>query len=76
MTEYIFLYFSTDFWYDEANTRRLTGGMEAAYEIQLYRLRQYGSTIAGIRALVTKGFRGAVMDCVISANEVNKELGK
>ncbi len=35
-----------------------------------------GSTIAGIRALEDKGFRGAVMDCVIATFEKNKELGK
>lgn len=35
-----------------------------------------GSTIAGIRALEDKGFRGAVMDCVMAAYEKNKELGK
>ncbi len=35
-----------------------------------------GSTIAGIRALENKGFRGAVMDCVIATCERNKELGK
>lgn len=35
-----------------------------------------GSTIAGIRALEEKGFRGAVMDCVIATFERNKELGK
>ncbi len=35
-----------------------------------------GSTIAGIRALEHKGFRGAVMDCVIATWEKNKELGK
>ena len=35
-----------------------------------------GSTIAGVRALEQKGFRGAVVDCIIAANEKNKELGK
>jgi len=35
-----------------------------------------GSTIAGVRALEDKGFRGAVMDCVIAAYEKNKMLGK
>ncbi len=35
-----------------------------------------GSTIAGIHALENKGFRGAVMDCVIAAWQKNKELGK
>ncbi len=35
-----------------------------------------GSTIAGIRALENKGFRGAVMDCVIATYQKNKELGK
>ncbi len=34
-----------------------------------------GSTIAGIRALESKGFRGAVMDCVIATYEKNKTLG-
>ncbi len=34
-----------------------------------------GSTIAGIRALEHKGFRGAVMDCVIATCDKNKELG-
>lgn len=35
-----------------------------------------GSTIAGVHALEDKGFRGAVMDCVIAAYEKNKMLGK
>lgn len=35
-----------------------------------------GSTIAGVRALEQKGFRGAVIDCITAANEKNKELGK
>lgn len=35
-----------------------------------------GSTIAGVRTLEDKGFRGAVMDCVIAAYEKNKLLGK
>ena len=35
-----------------------------------------GSTIEGIRALETHGFRGAVMDCLCSAYQKNKELGK
>ncbi len=35
-----------------------------------------GSTIAGVRALEQHGFRGAVIDCIIAANEKNKELGK
>ncbi len=35
-----------------------------------------GSTIAGIRALEEKGFRGAVMDAVIATWEKNKLLGK
>ncbi len=35
-----------------------------------------GSTIAGIRALESKGFRGAVMDCIIAAWQKNKELGQ
>lgn len=35
-----------------------------------------GSTIAGVRVLENKGFRGTVMDCVIAAYEKNKLLGK
>ena len=35
-----------------------------------------GSTIEGIKALETNGFRGAVMDCVTAAYEKNKKLGK
>ncbi len=35
-----------------------------------------GSTIQGIRALEVKGFRSAVMDCVIATYQKNKELGK
>ncbi len=35
-----------------------------------------GSTIAGIRALEDKAFRGTVMDCVIAAYRRNRELGK
>ena len=35
-----------------------------------------GSTIEGIHALEDKGFRGAVMDCIIAAYKKNKELGK
>lgn len=35
-----------------------------------------GSTIAGIRILEQRGFRGAVMDCVSAAYQRNKELGK
>lgn len=35
-----------------------------------------GSTIAGVRVLEQEGFRGAVVDCIIAANEKNKELGK
>ena len=35
-----------------------------------------GSTIVGIQALEDKGFRGAIMDCVIAAYQKNKELGK
>ncbi len=34
-----------------------------------------GSTIVGIQALENKGFRGAVMDCVIATYKKNKELG-
>ena len=34
-----------------------------------------GSTIAGVRALENKGFRGAAMDCVIATYSRNKELG-
>ena len=35
-----------------------------------------GSTIAGVRVLEEKGFRGALMDCIIAAWERNQELGK
>lgn len=35
-----------------------------------------GSTIAGIRQLEDKGFRGAAMDCVMAAYKRNLELGK
>ena len=35
-----------------------------------------GSTIAGIRVLEERGFRGAIMDCVIAAYQKNLELGK
>ena len=35
-----------------------------------------GSTIAGVRVLEQEGFRGAVIDCIMAANERNKELGK
>lgn len=35
-----------------------------------------GSTIAGVRALEEKGFRGAAMDAVIAAFEKTKALGK
>ena len=35
-----------------------------------------GSTIAGVRVLEKKGFRGAAMDAVIAAAEKTKELGK
>lgn len=35
-----------------------------------------GSTIAGVRTLEARGFRGAVMDCVCAAYTKNKELGK
>ncbi len=35
-----------------------------------------GSTIAGVRALESRAFRAAAMDCVIATCEKNKELGK
>ena len=35
-----------------------------------------GSTIAGLRVLEQRGFRGAAMDCVAAAFQKNKELGK
>ena len=35
-----------------------------------------GSTIAGIRELEAKGYRGMLMDCVLAAYRKNKELGK
>ena len=35
-----------------------------------------GSTIAGVRILEQRGFRGAAMDCVCAAFAKNKELGK
>ena len=35
-----------------------------------------GSTIAGVRALEERGFRGAAMDAVIAAVEKTRELGK
>lgn len=35
-----------------------------------------GSTIVGIQALEERGFRGAVIDCITSAYQKNKELGK
>ena len=35
-----------------------------------------GSTIAGVKALEEKGFRGAVMDAVAAAYRRNQELGK
>ena len=35
-----------------------------------------GSTIAGVRILEQRGFRGAAMDCVCAAYAENKELGK
>lgn len=35
-----------------------------------------GSTIVGIQALEEKGFRGAVIDCIISAYQKNLDLGK
>lgn len=34
-----------------------------------------GSTIAGVRILEERGFRGAVMDCVCAAYDKNKKLG-
>ena len=35
-----------------------------------------GSTLAGVAALESAGFRSAVMDCVTAAYKRNKELGK
>ncbi len=35
-----------------------------------------GSTITGIQALESHGFRAAVMDCITSAHQRNQELGK
>ena len=35
-----------------------------------------GSTIAGVKALEDKAFRGTVMDCVMAAYRRNQELGK
>ncbi len=35
-----------------------------------------GSTIAGVRVLEERGFRGAAMNCVCAAYAKNKELGK
>ena len=35
-----------------------------------------GSTIAGVRALEDRGFRSAVMECVMAAYRRNLELGK
>ena len=35
-----------------------------------------GSTIAGVRILEERGFRGAAMDCICAAYAKNKELGK
>ena len=35
-----------------------------------------GSTIAGVRVLEERGFRGAAMDCVCAAFDKNKRLGK
>ena len=35
-----------------------------------------GSTIAGVKALEDRGFRGAVMECVMAACKRNTELGK
>ena len=35
-----------------------------------------GGTIAGVRVLEERGFRGAAMDCVCAAYAKNKELGK
>jgi pyrroline-5-carboxylate reductase len=34
-----------------------------------------GSTIAGLKALESHGFRGAVMDCISSAYKRSRELG-
>ena len=35
-----------------------------------------GSTIAGVRVLEERAFRGAAMDCILAAYQRNKELGK
>ena len=35
-----------------------------------------GSTIAGVRALEERGFRGAAMEAVMAAAEKTRELGK
>ena len=35
-----------------------------------------GSTIAGLRVLEQRSFRGAAMDCIAAAYQKNKELGK
>ena len=35
-----------------------------------------GSTIAGVKALEDRGFRGTVMECVMAACKRNAELGK
>ena len=35
-----------------------------------------GSTIAGVKALEDRGFRGTVMECVMAASKRNQELGK
>ena len=35
-----------------------------------------GSTIAGVKVLEEKGFRGAAMDCICAAYTRTKELGK
>ena len=40
------------------------------------RMVKGGSTIAGVRTLEERGFRGAAMDAVIAAVEKTKELGK
>ena len=35
-----------------------------------------GSTIAGVKALEDRGFRGTVMECIMAASKRNAELGK